>query len=97
MGAPDSNPGDRNPGDRRRLDDPIFVRKLLRFFYLTCAVLFVLDVLELLGVFHKHGEYEIEHVFGFYSVYGFLGCTAIVLVARAMRPLLMRSEDYYDR
>jgi hypothetical protein len=45
----------------------------------------------------KHGPFAVEHVFGFYAWYGFLACVGLVLVAKVMRRVLMRPEDYYDR
>lgn len=46
---------------------------------------------------HKHGPFVIEHWWGFYGILGFAGCTAMALVARMLRTVLKRSEDYYDR
>ena len=45
---------------------------------------------------HKHGPFAIEHWFGFYGIFGFVACVALVLAAKELRRLLMRSEDYYD-
>lgn len=33
---------------------------------------------------------------GFYAIYGFAGCVVLVLVAKEMRKVVMRDEDYYD-
>ena len=49
------------------------------------------------GFYHKHGEVTAEYLFGFYGVYGFIGCVALVLAAKWLRTVVMRSEDYYDR
>ena len=35
-------------------------------------------------------------VFGFYGLFGFIVCVALVLAAKWMRTFLMRPEDYYD-
>jgi hypothetical protein len=35
-------------------------------------------------------------VWGFYAIYGFVACVILVLVAKEMRKLVMRDEDYYD-
>jgi hypothetical protein len=40
---------------------------------------------------------EVESWFGFYGWYGFVGCVGLVLVAKALRVILKRPEDYYDR
>ena len=60
--------------------------------YAVSAVLLLIDPLV-----QKHGPFEIEHYWGFYGIYGFIGCVFLVLAAREMRKLVMRSEDYYDR
>ena len=66
---------------------------------LICYVLYAVSALLLVidPFVHKHGPFAIEHWWGFYGIYGFIGCVFLVLAARAMRVILMRSEDYYDR
>jgi len=59
---------------------------------IVCAVLFLVDF-----PFHRHGHIEIEEWPGFYAVYGFISCVLIVFISKyILRPLVMRSEDYYD-
>ena len=49
------------------------------------------------GLFFKpHGHYQWETWFAFYGVYGFLCYFFLVVVARGLRKLVMRKEDYYD-
>ncbi len=74
------------------LDHKANVDKLLRGFYVVCAILFVIDIFV-----PKHGLLAIEHTFGFYAIYGFVGCSAVILGAKLLRILVMRSEGYYDR
>jgi len=82
-----------DPKERRYwLDDPANVTRLVRVFYAVCAVLIVIDVFV-----PKHGPFSIEHWFGFYGFFGFLACVALVLIAKQLRKVLMRPEDYYDR
>ena len=45
----------------------------------------------------EHGELPVEGWFGFYALYGFVACVLLVLVAKQLRKILMRDEDYYDR
>lgn len=90
MSAPPAGP--RNGGERRHVwDDPANVRRLFRVFYACCAVLAALDL-----VVHRHVQHPWEHLIAFYPLYGFLGITALVLLARVLRRLVMRPEDYYD-
>lgn len=46
---------------------------------------------------HKHEQVSFAATLGFYAVFGFVACVALVLTAKGLRRLLMRSEDYYDR
>jgi hypothetical protein len=74
------------------LDDSRNVDRLVYGFYVVCALLLAIDVFV-----PKHGPFEIEHIYGFYGVFGFVACVALVLAAKQMRRVLMRPEDYYDR
>ena len=74
------------------LDSPANVKKIVWALYALSAVLLLVDPL-----IHKHGPFEIEHLPGFYGIYGFVGCIFLVLTAKELRKILMRPEDYYDR
>jgi protein-S-isoprenylcysteine O-methyltransferase Ste14 len=74
------------------LDDPANVNRLVYAFYGLCALALVIDPLV-----PKHGPFSIEHYWGFYGLFGFVACVALVLIAKELRKLLMRAEDYYDR
>ncbi|MDH3660955.1 MAG: hypothetical protein OEU92_13180 [Alphaproteobacteria bacterium] len=73
------------------LDRPKNVSLIVWALVGVCVALFFAD-----AFYHKHPHFEIEHLFGFYGVYGFFVCIALVLVAKSLRAILMRSEDYYD-
>lgn len=68
------------------------VKKVLRTFYIICALLLSADLF-----IHRHVIHNWESLFGFYSVFGFVACVVLVLVAKQMRKLIMRGEDYYDK
>jgi hypothetical protein len=72
------------------------VQKLLRGFWIACGVLLAVDLLVYVGVYHKHSHFSFEDWPGFYGVYGFVACVALVLVAKQLRKLVMRGEDYYE-
>ena len=74
------------------LDKPTNVTRLVRSLYVVCGLLLAIDVFV-----PKHGSFAIEHYFGFYGVFGFIACVVLVLVAKQLRRVLMRPEDYYDR
>jgi hypothetical protein len=73
-------------------DNPRNVTRLLRALYFCCVVLFVLDF-----IINRHTENSLEKLWGFYALYGFVGCVVLVLVAKWMRTFLMRDESYYTR
>ena len=77
-------------------DNPRNVKLLFNVFYAACAIVLVFD--PLLGlVIDRHRGHAWESMLGFYPLYGFFGIVILVLVAKLMRAVLMRPEDYYDR
>ena len=72
-------------------DKPENIRKLLKVFYVLCGLLVIADV-----VVHRHVYHDWENIPAFYAIYGFIGCVVLVLIAKEMRKVLMRGEDYYD-
>lgn len=72
-------------------DDPKNVKRLLHFLYASCALLLVLDF-----IIHRHVSHYWENLWGFYPLYGFVGCVVLVLTATWLRTFLMRPESYYD-
>jgi len=78
--------------DRRHLfDEPRNVRRVVRGLVAACLVLVGLDL-----VLHRHVDHPWEGLFGFYALYGFVACVLLVLLAKELRKLLMRDEDYYE-
>ena len=73
------------------LDKPKNISLIVWALVAVCVVLFFAD-----AFYHKHAHFGIEQLFGFYGVYGFFMCVALVLVAKVLRTILMRPEDYYD-
>ena len=67
------------------------LRTILRWFYIACGLVFVLDV-----VIHRHLSHPWEWLPFFYCVFGFVACVILVVVAKLMRRPLMRTEKYYD-
>lgn len=88
----DPKPGQAPAEPKYWLDSRANVDKLVRRFYAVCALLLLIDV-----AVPKHGPFAIEDVWGFYGIFGFFACVALVLIAKQLRRVLMRPEDYYDR
>ncbi len=72
-------------------DNPHNVRRVVFGLVAACVILAGLDL-----VVHRHVSHPWEAMFGFYAVYGFVACVLLVLLAKEMRKLLIRKEDYYD-
>ena len=67
------------------------IRLLWIGFIVVLSALALADVL-----LHPHALFGIDGTFSFYSWYGLLTCTAMVLFAKALGLLLKRSDTYYD-
>jgi hypothetical protein len=72
-------------------DKPENISKMLKVFYVVCALLVIADF-----IVHRHIYHDWENIPAFYAIYGFIGCVVLVLIAREMRKFLMRGENYYD-
>jgi hypothetical protein len=95
---PDQQPGgetargDQASGEKSYwLDEPRNVTKIVWVLVVLCAGLFFAD-----GFYVKHAETKAEYLFGFYAIFGFTVYVGLVLVAKWLRTILMRPEDYYD-
>ena len=78
------------------MDKPDTVKRLFTIFYAICAALIAAELL-LLGAENAHPHPLEERMrFLVYPIYGFVSFWFLVLVARPMRSLLIRSEDYYE-
>ncbi len=45
----------------------------------------------------RHDGVGFAEWISFYCLYGFVACVLLVLVAKALRRVVMRPENYYDR
>ncbi|HJV10232.1 MAG TPA: hypothetical protein VJ690_01895 [Burkholderiales bacterium] len=66
--------------------------KALWLVAIACLLLLLAEPLV-----HKHGDFDAEYWFGFHGWFGFVACVGLVLAAKALRRLLKRPEDYYER
>lgn len=73
------------------LDRPGNVNRIVYALFAACALFVLLDL-----VLVRHSVFFFEAWPGFYAGFGFVGCVGLVLAAKLMRWMLMRSEDYYD-
>lgn len=63
-----------------------------KLLWVVCLVVGVTDFF-----YHKHITYQIEEFPAFYGLLAFLGAVALMFVARGVREVVRRREDYYDR
>ena len=68
------------------------VRGVLYGLYACCGALLLIDF-----IFHRYSQHPWDSWHGFYPVYGFIGCVLLVLIAKLLRKLVKRPENYYDR
>lgn len=74
------------------LADPRMAERARYALYGLCALLLLVD-----PFLHKYGYFAIETLWGFYGLYAFIACVACVLIAKGLRRIVLRPEDYYDR
>ena len=77
--------------NKHLFDNPKNVQRLLTGFYTICALLIVADF-----VIHRHIALAWEKIPAFYAIYGFVACVLLVVLAKLMRKVIMREENYYD-
>jgi hypothetical protein len=77
--------------DRRWLDEPRNVTRIVYGLAVVCFLALAADFF-----YQKHPHFGFEGWLGFYAVYGFVGSLALVLVAKQLRRVLKRDEDYYE-
>jgi hypothetical protein len=73
------------------LDSPKNRRRVRGWLYASLAGLLAID-----GMITKHGHFPWEEAPGFYAAYGFIGCVSLIFIAKLLRRLVRRKEDYYD-
>ena len=65
--------------------------RVRKAFYISLLLLMVVEIFTT-----KHGHFPWEEAYGFYAVYGFIGCVSLIFIAKGLRWLVKRKEDYYD-
>ena len=73
------------------LDSPKNRKKVRRYFYVSLGLLLFIDFF-----IPKHGHFSWESAPEFYAVYGFVACVSLIFVAKLLRLIVKRREDYYD-
>lgn len=92
MSDPKDNP-DSFPALGRMLlwvDRPGSATKVFWALAVVCGLLFLADF-----TYEKHGHFDVEHLPGFFGIYGFVMFTGLILAAKGLRVLIKRDEDFY--
>jgi predicted MFS family arabinose efflux permease len=72
------------------VDRPGSLRKIIAALAIICVLTFLADF-----TYEKHGEFAVEDLPGFYAVFGFVGFSGLIVLARFLRVLIKRPEDFY--
>ena len=89
-----NHPGNDKP---RWLDRKENVDRLWRTLVVAGIVLVAMDFFALMGLWHKHVSFFLEGLLGFYPLWGFTGIVLLIVLAKKLRGIVMRREDYYER
>tara|TARA_Y100000590_G_scaffold428860_1_gene540656 strand:- start:457 stop:696 length:240 start_codon:yes stop_codon:yes gene_type:complete len=64
---------------------------------LRAGSLVILGLVVLIESFIQlHPHFDIERLFGFYAIFGFLSCVGLIIFAKLLGFLIKRKDDYYD-
>ena len=74
------------------LDKSENVAKLYRGLWVVGLLLVAIGL-----ILHRHEDFGFATLSGFCGLYGFFACVILVLIAKKLRTVLMRDEDYYER
>jgi hypothetical protein len=82
--------------NRPDIDDHWLVRpRTIRGLWILFIAILTLTVLAQ-AVIKVKGYFGIDSWFGFAAGFGFVCCAAMVVIAKALGPLLKRDDHYYD-
>jgi hypothetical protein len=66
-------------------------KKVRQYFYISLGILLIVDFF-----IPKHGHFPWESAPEFFAIYGFVACVSLIFIAKLLRLLVKRKEDYYD-
>ncbi len=72
------------------VDKPGSANKIFWGLAVGCVLLFLADF-----TYKKYGNFNIETLPGFYGILGFVAFIVLILIAKTLRVLIKRPEDYY--
>lgn len=79
------------------LEDPVRFRTTKKIFYISLAIIALLEIVFIYGFHLGYGHFWFENLPAFGTVYGFISCVLIIFVSKFLgHQWLMKKEDYYD-
>jgi hypothetical protein len=80
----------------RWLEDPVAFSRLRRCFYAGLVAVLIAEIALPLVFAGDHAHFSFESFPGWGSIYGFVSCSAIIVVSKLLgKAWLMRREDHY--
>jgi len=73
-------------------DRPEAKRKLWILLWVVCGLTIIPDLFT-----HRHPHFGFDGFIGFYALFGFITCAALILLAKLIGRVLKVREDYYDK
>ncbi len=71
-------------------DKPASRKLLWWILWIVCGLTVVAEFF-----IHRHPHFDIDGIFSYYALMGFVGCAAMILIAKGLGLFLKRNEDYY--
>lgn len=72
--------------------DKPYIRQRIRYaLYVICGLLVIVDL-----VVDRHTYLPVEEIPEFFAFYGFASLVGLVVLAKALRKLVGRGEDFYE-
>lgn len=81
------------------LDDPANVKWGFKVFYIACGAACAIGLVLTIAVLlfgGDHDEAPLDRFPVLYGAYGFLAIALLIALAKGLRKLVRRDEDYYD-
>ena len=72
------------------VEKPGAAKRILTVLLTVCALLALADF-----TYHKHAYFPIEKIHFIYAVYGFVSYATVIFLAKGLRLIIKRPEDYY--
>ena len=73
-------------------DRPEVQQRIRYALFIICAALVIADL-----IVTRYTYLEVEEILAFYAFYGFAALVGVVMLAKMLRQLVGRSEDYYRK